>query len=741
MALNRRDFLLFLGVSASTVACGRFGQHSQLNLQSIASLIGFEPVKGPMPLVSNRLTSEQQIAQFAQYDVVDDVVLPAGFIYDVIASWGDRVGNSRFGYNNDYLSFVETGPDKGFLTVNFEYISAVPWLQTYTQVIGKSLPLSVAQPAVEAAVKAAKPDSELPPGLNAFALPDNSPVKQAIKTICREALIDQGLGVIAIQRGSDGKWQRTFSQQDRRVTGISGLEDGRYLKVTGPAAAVFRKTQGQGYVDQLGDRIIGTFQNCAGGTTPWGTVLSGEENIQNHVPEPVYADGTSFDPKYRPFMQGDEELSGLGNVFGLAGNKYGWIVEIDPTNSQDPGTKHSWLGRYRHEAVGIRVVAGKPLAFYSGCDRRGGHLYKFVSTGNVTDPTDKSNSKLLSDGMLYAAQFNPDGSGRWIPLTMTTPINPIAPTFHSGAMLPLPNRPGAGIFRATDDEEVEAFRQKYQTLGDLYSGSLPEKQGAILIDAHLAANAAGATCTARPEDTEIGPNGDLFITFTSGAISKEDGSPDLRIFKGPDGSTAYEYGWIMQLSETNGDPQAQTFKWKMLSTGGEPSAGGQGFSNPDNLAFDPKGNLWMVNDMSSGVLNRAVPADRLEPNGAPVSPSNLRGVFGNNAIWYLPLSGELAGQMHLFGISPIETEATGPYFTKDGKTLFLAIQHPGEINGTRQNQARETRRFAMKTTEGQPFEQIRAVPIGSNWPARTPNAPPKPAVIAIRHQEQRSLIV
>lgn len=55
--------------------------------------------------------------------------------------WGDAVGDSRFGYNNDYLSFIETSAGQGYLTVNFEYISGRTWLQTFEQVIGKTLPV------------------------------------------------------------------------------------------------------------------------------------------------------------------------------------------------------------------------------------------------------------------------------------------------------------------------------------------------------------------------------------------------------------------------------------------------------------------------------------------------------------------------------------------------------------------------------------------------------------------------
>ncbi len=77
-----------------------------------------------MPYEALKVSGEQQATAFAQYAVQDDIVLPEGFTYDLIASWGDAVGDSRFGYNNDYLSFVPTGPDEGYLTVNFEYVSS-----------------------------------------------------------------------------------------------------------------------------------------------------------------------------------------------------------------------------------------------------------------------------------------------------------------------------------------------------------------------------------------------------------------------------------------------------------------------------------------------------------------------------------------------------------------------------------------------------------------------------------------
>ncbi len=736
MIIKRRDFLTFIGGIGGAMLLEaipgdrlipKFSMPFMKNNSSNAafaatdSFLSFKPIKGTMPLKTDAIALSEQSQVYKNFEVMDDLVLPKGFVYDVIATWGDKVGDSRFGYNNDYLSLIETAKNEGYLTVNFEYISIIPWEQAYTKVIGKSLPFTEVISAIKALDKKE---------LDVWALPKNDPLRAKIELITKEALIDLGLGVISIRRNAENKWERTNSPADRRVTGISGLEDGRYLKTTGPAVAIFQKTKGLGYTDTLGDRVIGTFNNCAGGTTPWGTVFSAEENFQNFVPEPVMADGTSLDPSQKKFSQSEGELNGLGNVFGLAGNKYGWMVEIDPANPNDYGIKHSWLGRYRHEAVGIRAVANQPLVFYSGCDRRGGHLYKFVSERMIKDPQDKTNSKLLETGMLYAAKFNADGTGNWIALRASTPINPDQLDVLAGKMLPLPQRPEGGIFKATKAEEIAEFKSKFKTLGDLYVGSDREKQGAILIDAHYAGNAVGATCTARPEDTEVAVDGSLFISFTSGSISSSDGSPDLRIFKGNDGK-AWEYGWIMRLNEEENQPEAMNFKWSMMATGGEPAEGGLGFANPDNLEIDGSGNLWMVTDISSDKYNQAIPSRKNE-SGKPISQSDLRGLYGNSSIWFLPTSGVDLGKAFLFGFGPVECETTGPFFSQDQQTLFLSVQHPGEITGTRKDMAFESREFTMQTTNGQEFMQTRKVPIGSNWPSLKPNDPPKPAVVAIR---------
>ena len=723
MDIQRRQFLTFLGMATGGTVLGCFGctpEPFQSSMAEPQAKGPFTPVRSPMPVPSIGIPLAEQTSVYRQFTVQDELVLPPGYTYDVIAAWGDRVGDSRFGYNNDYLAFVETGPDEGYLTVNFEYISTGTWVETYDQVIGTELPLTDVISALQT-------------GLDMATLGPTDPLKKSITDVCKEALTDVGIGVISIRRNAQGRWERTHSNADRRISGISGLEDGRYLTATGPALSVFNKTSGQGYIDGLGDSIIGTFSNCAGGTTPWGTVLSAEENFQSVVIDPVYADGTAIDPGYQPLSA---RLFGTGSALGYAGNKYGWMVEVDPANPDDYGVKHTWLGRFRHEAVGIRAVAGQPMAVYSGCDRRGGHFYKFVSTDTVTDLTSKANSQLFQDGMLYAAKFNADGTGSWIPLKADTAVNPDMPSQVAGGMITLPKRPEGGIVNVDSDSAMKIFAQSYDTLGELYEGNPEEKQGAILIDAHYAANAVGATSTARPEDTHVTTDGAVLVAFTSGTPGGT-GGPHLEIFQGPNGETPYEYGWIMKIQED--DPAAMVFRWSMLSMGGEPADGGAGFASPDNLEIDTSGNLWMVTDMATGLHNKAVES-RIGPDGQPVDQVSLCGLYGNNSIWYLPMSGPNAGEAYMFGYGPMECEMAGPFITADETTLFLSAQHPGELNGTRQGNATETRRFAMKTTDGDLFEQTRTVPIGSNWPSKEINAAPRPAVVAIRKIEGGKLV-
>jgi secreted PhoX family phosphatase len=287
---------------------------------------------------------------------------------------------------------------------------------------------------------------------------------------------------------------------------------------------------------------------------------------------------------------------------------------------------------------------------------------------------------------------------------------------RQATVLPHSDRQRSGAQALASDAEVDAYCRRHTILADLYplvgedAEARLRQQGAILIDAHLAANAIGATACARPEDTEIDPvTGNLLIAFTAAGRSDEGGS-DPAIFQGPQGQSDWPYGWVMRLRD-GGHGRGARFSWQMEATGGPPWQGGLGFSNPDNLAFDPAGNLWLTTDRSG--------AASLD-------------VFGNNSCWVLPRRGPAAGQALCFAIGPVGCELCGPCFDAEGRTLFLAVQHPGESGGTRQGRALEAQAHTLVDRNGQRFEQLRWVPLGSNWPSGVPGRPPRPGVVAIR---------
>jgi secreted PhoX family phosphatase len=118
------------------------------------------------------------------------------------------------------------------------------------------------------------------------------------------------------------------------------------------------------------------------------------------------------------------------------------------------------------------------------------------------------------------------------------------------------------------------------------------------------------------------------------------------------------HGQILRMYEAGGDAEATEFTFEVFAAGGPNT----GFSSPDNLAFDRNNNLWMVTDISSSKLNKGI-YETFKNNGMFV----MSGV--NDAI---------RGEPVQFASGPVECEMTGPAFTPDGRTLFLAVQHPGE---------------------------------------------------------------
>ncbi|MBF6371074.1 DUF839 domain-containing protein, partial [Nocardia puris] len=111
--------------------------------------------------------------------------------------------------------------------------------------------------------------------------------------------------------------------------------------------------------------VAGTFANCAGGVTPWGTVLSGEENFHGYfangdkVTEPTAAARL----KRYGFAEGAtaNHWERADKRFDLAqepneANRFGYVVEVDPWDPASTPVKHTALGRLKHEGATIHVT-------------------------------------------------------------------------------------------------------------------------------------------------------------------------------------------------------------------------------------------------------------------------------------------------------------------------------------------------------------------------------------------------
>jgi uncharacterized protein len=290
--------------------------------------------------------------------VSDELALPPGYSYQVVAAWEDALGGDlTVGFNHDWvgyypidllekgidlrnvhLGFVpsDSSSDEGLLVINHEYVN----------------PLYVS------------------------GYDENA--EDALKTAEMIALEQDavGMSVIHIKRNTEGNWEIVQdAPENRRFTGVTPMV------MTGLAAEL-----------DGGPEVIGTIANCSGGMTPWGTALSCEENFQDYpveAPEGYGWDAETYSKRH-----------------------YGWVVEVDPFNPASTARKHTALGRFRHENVAIRVGEDGTVVAYMGDDKSDCCVYKFVADQKLTDIADRENNlKILEDGKLYVANF---ASGEWI---------------------------------------------------------------------------------------------------------------------------------------------------------------------------------------------------------------------------------------------------------------------------------------------------------------------------------------
>ena len=351
---------------------------------------GLAGCAGPAPAAGPRLGFKAVPASQA-----DTLVVPEGYVAQVIAAWGEPVGMAgdmpafrddasntaaeqavQMGMHHDGVHFYPLAPgpsgrQRGLLVMNHEYVD------------------------------------------DGLLHTDGLKTWSAEKV--RKAQAAHGVSVIELEQ-QDGRWQMVRpSRHARRFTAFTPFE------LRGPAAGhALVKTA----ADPAGRRVLGTLNNCASGKTPWGTYLSGEENFAFY-----FDGGDTLDTHQRRWgvrktgfygwAQHDERFNAARHPNEF--NRFGWVVEIDPLDPGSVPVKRTALGRAAHEGAWVAVTKDGRAVVYSGEDARFEYIYKFVSRDRIAPAgggktAAQANRELLDHGTLYVAKFNADGSGQWLPL-------------------------------------------------------------------------------------------------------------------------------------------------------------------------------------------------------------------------------------------------------------------------------------------------------------------------------------
>jgi secreted PhoX family phosphatase len=526
----------------------------------------------------------------------DNIIVPTGYSTSNLMSWGDPIfANAptfnpngkqdstsqamQFGDNTDGMSIFPLSNDRAILAVNNEYTN-------YKYLFDHKGEAMTADDVLKA----------------------------------QAAL---GITIVEIYK-KDGQW--TLDQNgktNRRITANTEMQ------LTGPAAGHdLLKTQ----ADPTGKKVLGTFNNCANGETPWGTYLTCEENFNGFFGAekevPLSDDHNRYGIKA---TQSKYQWHNFDGRFDLAKNptepnRHGWVVEIDPKDPTSTPLKRTALGRFKHENAALMVNDDGHVVVYLGDDERGEHLYKFVSKGKYQAGNDANNRNLLEEGTLFVAKFGMEkdkleGEGQWLELTY-------------------------GKNGLTKENGFNS-------------------QAEVMIFARRAATQVGATTMDRPEWVAVHPDKKhVFCTLTN---NKNRGVKAGQALNGPNPRVENHYGQILRWTPTNLDHTNETFQWDLYLIAGNPTvhqdslyAGSENinkdnmFNSPDGIGFDKTGRLWIQTD------------------GNYSNEGNFAGQGNNQMLCGDPQTGEV----RRFLTGPIGCEITGLTFSEDQKTMFVGVQHP-----------------------------------------------------------------
>ncbi|WP_338165807.1 PhoX family protein [Vibrio sp. 10N] len=525
----------------------------------------------------------------------DAVTVPEGYQADVLISWGDAIKKGapafsqnndskaqemQFGDNNDGMTFFLIDNDRAVLVVNNEYTN------------------------------------------NEYLYPHQG--QSITADDARKAQAAHGVSVIELKKNF-GQWQVNLDGRlNRRVTAYTEME------MTGVAAGHdLLKTS----ADKSGKKILGTFNNCANGQTPWGTYLTCEENFNGYFADTKGSElgesyaryGLKAKDRGYDWYKHDARFD-MGKEPNEP-HRHGWVVEIDPMNPNSTPKKRSALGRFKHENAALTINGDGHVVVYLGDDERGEHLYKFVSKNKYVEGA-ASNRDLLEEGTLYVAKFEGTqgelkGKGEWLELT-----------WGKNGLTPKNGFPDAA---------------------------------SVMIFARMAATQVGATTMDRPEWVTVHPdNQSVFCTLTN---NKYRGVKESQPINAVNPREKNPYGHIVRWNPTAGNHTSDTFEWDIYVIAGNPEVHQSGlmagtdninkdnmFNSPDGIGFDKSGRLWIQTD------------------GKYSNKGDFAGMGNNQMLCSDPATGEI----RRFLTGPIACEITGLTFSPDYKTMFVGVQHPGE---------------------------------------------------------------